>query len=408
MSVEEVFHMVEVLMADHKKNPVKSKLKRYCPHIGRIFVPVDLRRALRDYDAITQITKRVHVSPTFAEVRRIFNLASVHAIAPVVKLITLDADDTIYGDGLTLTVDSPIIPLLVRLMRLDCHISLVTAAGYPDEPHKYEARIAGFLQAMAFAIETGADPAILKRFHLMGGECNYLLEPVVHLSPDGLTPTISLQSVPDDEWKDGRGVRWDHHQVQELLDCAEACLKKTAELLNLDVLVIRKKRAVGIIQNPAATASVAGVYGSQGGKLTYEVLEECALAVQKAIKHTGIPIPHCAFNGGHDVFIDVGEYMLSYGAAQRVNGVSCHLPLHETSTSCCSIPLASNGTHSPQLYTNDHTWVHTHNTHQLCMSMSAALQVTRHWVSWPSRRGWELKTLRRCTREIGSHGRETT
>lgn len=51
----------------------------------------------------------------------------------------------------------------------------MTAAGYPGEPSKYELRLAGLLKSLAFAIECGADPAILDRFHIMGGECNYLL-----------------------------------------------------------------------------------------------------------------------------------------------------------------------------------------------------------------------------------------
>lgn len=36
--------------------------------------------------------------------------------------------------------------------------------------------------------------------------------------PDGIAPRVYLREIPDDEWKDGRGVRWDHEMVKALLD----------------------------------------------------------------------------------------------------------------------------------------------------------------------------------------------
>ena len=56
------------------------------------------------------------------------------------RLVTLDADDTLYSDGGVLTVDSPMIPLIVRLLRLGLSVALVTAASYPGEPVKFERR----------------------------------------------------------------------------------------------------------------------------------------------------------------------------------------------------------------------------------------------------------------------------
>jgi IMP and pyridine-specific 5'-nucleotidase len=310
MTVAEAFEMAEKVMVEHMQCPEKSKLTRYCPSVGKIFVKLDMVRALAEFDRVTHITLRKYVPPSFAETRKIFNLAVVHAIAPSVKLVTLDADDTIYDDGLTLTADSPIIPLITKLMKLGIHVSLVTAAGYPGEPHRYEGRIAGLLRNFAYAIECGAPPEFVQRFHLMGGECNYLLEPHVELPLDGVGPRVQLREIAPEKWKPGR-ERWPQAEVDHLLDTAENCLRKTAEDLKLDVLVIRKDRAVGIIQDPKTAALLPGEYSSASGKLTYEVLEECALAVQQALKAAGVKTPHCAFNGGHDVFIDVGKGLAS-------------------------------------------------------------------------------------------------
>ena len=46
--------------------------------------------------------------------------------------------------------------------------------------------------------------------------------------------------------------------VARLLDSAEGCLRRCAEQLELDVLIIRKERAVGIIADPSAVAHVPG------------------------------------------------------------------------------------------------------------------------------------------------------
>lgn len=55
----------------------------------------------------------------------------VHASADSLKLITFDADGTLYADGAHIEQDSEMIRLIVSLMRLKVHVSIVTAAGYP-------------------------------------------------------------------------------------------------------------------------------------------------------------------------------------------------------------------------------------------------------------------------------------
>jgi len=41
-------------------------------------------------------------------------------------------------------------------------------------------------------IECGAPPELVSLFAVMGGECNYLLEPRVDLPADGISPRVRL------------------------------------------------------------------------------------------------------------------------------------------------------------------------------------------------------------------------
>ena len=70
----------------------------------------------------------------------------------------------------------------------------------------------------------------------MCGECNYLLETRVESGgEDGLSPRVFLEELPGSAWKNGRGVRWDHGEVQRLLDAAEASLRESGERRELCV-----------------------------------------------------------------------------------------------------------------------------------------------------------------------------
>jgi IMP and pyridine-specific 5'-nucleotidase len=320
-SVEQAFEAAGALLEAHRLHESTglvaapgtppSRLRVLCPSIGRVFVPLDLVGALREYDAGMHITKRRFVAPSFKEVRQVLNLSVLRAVAPTLRLVTLDADETIYSDGGTISPESAMIPLIMKLMRLGLHVSLVTAASYPGQPSKYEGRLAGLLSALAFALEAGAPDDILTRFHVLGGECNYLLRAAVSREADGMSPHVHLEEVPDDEWKDFRGVRWDHGEVARLLDAAQACMEATARDLQLDVTLIRKDRAVGVIAaSPAAST-----------RLSYEVLEEIALAVQHALREMGTPVPHCAFNGGRDCFVDIGNKALGITTLQGLLGI---------------------------------------------------------------------------------------
>ncbi|RHY67090.1 hypothetical protein DYB34_007391 [Aphanomyces astaci] len=140
LSTLEVFTLVEDMINEHVKIPHGSRLKKYIPKVKRMFMPLNLMDA-------------------------------VHAES------------------------SDMVTVIVELLKKGKVVSLVTAAGYPGEPQRYEARLRG----------------------VMGGECNYL-----HItSRDADTGAVSLRVVDPVEWKDGRGQRWDQAEVDQLLDQAQ-------------------------------------------------------------------------------------------------------------------------------------------------------------------------------------------
>ncbi len=102
---------------------------------------------LQEYDASFHVSRRKYIPPNFAELRHILNIAQIHASADTLKLITFDADGTLYADGAHIEQDSVMISLIIMLLRSNVHVAIVTAAGYPGDAAKFEARIAGLLQA---------------------------------------------------------------------------------------------------------------------------------------------------------------------------------------------------------------------------------------------------------------------
>ena len=295
-----------------------TPLQRRCPALGRVFLPLDLAAALREFDARSRITARALVPPSFSEVRQVLNLATVRAAgAQGLDLLTFDADDTIYNDGGCLGFDSPVIPHIIRLLKKGVAVAIVTAAAYPGEPARYEARLAGLLAAMAFAIEAGAPAApLVDNFFVMGGQCSYLLA-----ARCTGAARVCLEEVRDSAWKDHRGVRWEHAEVVATLDVAEGALRRTLAALGLregagGVALVRKERAVGVVPSPGAP------------QLAYEVLEELALATQAALAAHGGAVPMCAFNGGRDVFCDVGTKALGIRALQGLLGAAPGRTVH--------------------------------------------------------------------------------
>lgn len=214
------------------------------------------------------------------------------------ELITFDGDVTLYDDGDSLAPDNPCIPRILELLRKGIRIGIVTAAGY-TEAEKYYERLYGLLDAVA---ASDASHSLEHSLVVMGGESNFLFTYTTS-SPCKLVP------VPAADWQLPEMTAWTEDNVTALLDVGEAALKDCVECMKLPVQVLRKKRAVGI-------------FPSKGVKLSREQLEETVLVVQRILEMSpvGKRIPFCAFNGGNDVFVDIGDKSWGVMACQRYFG----------------------------------------------------------------------------------------
>ena len=105
---------------------------------------------------------------------------------------------------------------------------------------------------------------------------------------------------------------WTQPTITRLLDLAEASLRECVTNLSLPATILRKERAVGIIP------SVPGY------RFPRESLEETVLVVQKKLEMSDVGklIPFCAFNGGNDVFVDIGDKSWGVCVCQEYFGSS--------------------------------------------------------------------------------------
>jgi len=296
---EEVMLKMERWITEHRQDPKRSRLKRLVPQLGNFFTPLKLVDAFREYDSVFCLSRRKYIPPNFAELRHVVNIAQVHASADSLKLITFDADGTLYADGEHFEQDNAMIAHIINLMRSNVQVAIVTAAGYPGEAHKFERRLSGLLEAFR-ALKLPAE--ITNKFHIMGGECNYLLR----VTPD----TKRLEFVAEESWKTPVMKGWNEQDIQAMLKEAEGILVEGAKRLNLAVDVIQKPRSVGIVPK---TPTI------------YEVLEDIALTAQNQLVSK---VPFCAFNGGNDVFVDVGNKSLGLQSLMSFLGARPHETLH--------------------------------------------------------------------------------
>eukprot|EP00982_Pelagococcus_subviridis_P012374 31166-Pelagococcus_subviridis.AAC.9 len=286
-----------------------ANIYRQVPKLGYFFHALPLSKALAEYDEFCALTKRKYVRPNFAEVRHIINIAQVHASAREVKLVTFDADGTLYADGKHFEEDNQMIDKIIQLMEVGVHVAIVTAAGYPGDAKKFEQRLRGLLDSFKSA-RLSAD--VRKRFHVMGGECNYLLE---------VNDEYELEFVPNEKWRDvdsmTREMYWfaqseeGRKKVDAFLDRAEKFLTDEAEHLQIDVDVMRKEYAVGVLPRSGTV---------------YENLEEISIGAM--IELSDAEVPYCAFNGGNDVFVDVGNKNIGLVTLMKFLGYEGHQTLH--------------------------------------------------------------------------------
>jgi IMP and pyridine-specific 5'-nucleotidase len=105
---------------------------------------------------------------------------------------------------------------------------------------------------------------------------------------------------------------WTQPTITELLDLAEASLRECVANLSLPAIVLRKERAVGIIPS------------DPDYHFPRESLEETVLVVQKKLEMSDVAktLPFCAFNGGNDVFVDIGDKSWGVCVCQKYFGAS--------------------------------------------------------------------------------------
>jgi len=306
----EIFRDVELMIDDHMSRQIDasfpSKLRMLVPTAGPFFTRLPLEGAFKYQDRKRYISSRRYVAPSFNDVRLVLNSAQIMAVTGgALQLATFDGDVTLYDDGESLEPGNPVVTRLLDLMKKNIKIGIVTAAGYTTAD-RYYGRLHGLLDAIAESTEL--DPVQKQNIVIMGGEDNYLFE-YSQSSPHRLAP------VPREQWLTPEMAAWADADIAALLDVAEGALRDCVRTMNLPATIVRKDRAVGII---AVDPSI---------RIARESLEETVLVVQRILEATtlGFPmtnsagmnnrkgsvsrarIPFCAFNGGRDVFVDIGD-----------------------------------------------------------------------------------------------------
>jgi IMP and pyridine-specific 5'-nucleotidase len=185
------------------------------------------------------------------------------------------------------------------LLRKNVKIGIVTAAGYTTAD-RYYGRLHGLLDAIALT-PTLSPAQKQSSLVVMGGEANFLFE------FDAGSPHL-LSPVPRSKWLTPEMASWSPADIEALLDVAEAALNDCVKSMHLPATVMRKDRAVGIIPAEAAV-------------IPRESLEETVLVVQKTLELSAAGrsrrVPFCAFNGGRDVFVDIGDKSWGVTVCQR-------------------------------------------------------------------------------------------
>jgi len=250
------------------------------------------------------------------------------------SMITFDGDQTLYSDGANFESNPRLATYLYLLLRNGVTVAVVTAAGYEYQTEKYELRLSGLLQFFRRKRPLLTEEQ-LNRFYLFGGECNYLLRlgndyglhPVREHGAGGwmtATKYLGLDSP----------ANWPEPDVARLLDLAEASLKASIRDQNLRARFIRKKRSVGLVPE-----------GGGSPPIPREALDETVLRAQGHLDENirsltsnsnsnsnnralDAAIPYCAFNGGRDVWVDVGNKRVGVQILQSYLGVPAAETLH--------------------------------------------------------------------------------
>jgi IMP and pyridine-specific 5'-nucleotidase len=297
------------------------------PSVGVFFTPLNLHDAFLYQDSKRFISWRRFVAPSFNDIRLILNTAQVMSLVAMgpLELVTFDGDVTLYDDGGSLDLESPVLPRLLDLLRRGTKIGIVTAAGYTEGVRYYE-RLRGLLDAVHAS--TALTPVQKQSLVVMGGESSYLFQ----YSPDS---AYRLKLIPRDHWLLDEMKMWQEEDIKTLLDLAELALKDSLRNLRLDGTVLRKERyrpSPSFFWGPLTVLLRAvGIIPKPGHRFPREALEETVLVAQKILELSAVGrrLPFCAFNGGNDVFVDIGDKSWGVRACQGFfNGIEGGKTLH--------------------------------------------------------------------------------
>jgi len=302
----------------------KSRLRQQVPTIGTFFTSLPMERAFRFYDNKYAVTRRRHSAPSFNEIRHTLNLAQIQGSGDSLRFISFDGDQTLYEDGGNFAHDSELSVAIRSLLTHGVYVALITAAGYGYEGPKYEQRLRGLLDGFA---SSKLDAESVGRFFVVGGECNY------YLRCKKTDSVVNLVRVSDEMWAQSAPgpspQEWPEEDCQRILDLAENSMKNSMEELRLRARIIRKKRGLGIISGgPDSVARVPNGHGSI--KLKREALDEIALRCHEVLSNAEpeVTLPWCCFNGGRDVWCDVGNKKVGVEVMQKLLGIKVEQCIH--------------------------------------------------------------------------------
>lgn len=146
---------------------------------------------------------------------------------------------------------------------------------------------------------------------------DYKLHPVKEKGAGGwLTSTKFIQDSP---------ANWDETDIQSLLDRAEESFNDSLQELKIRGRIIRKKRAIGLIP-------------VQDEAIRREALDETVLRTQSYLRtENSTSLPYCAFNGGRDVWVDVGNKRVGVQILSAYLGLPIIETLHIGDQVCLNI-----------------------------------------------------------------------
>ena len=108
---------------------------------------------------------------------------------------------------------------------------------------------------------------------------------------------------------------WPEDEITNVLDRAEASFQSSLTEQNMRARIIRKKRSVGLIPK-------------EDVKIPREALDEAVLRIQTELDAAKVRLPFCAFNGGRDAWVDVGNKRVGVQVLQSYLGIPPEETLH--------------------------------------------------------------------------------